>query len=141
MTRNRKILMNREREEFAKQDPIYVTIVGIGYSPLKQILMQTGTILRCEKEPDNKYDHEAIKVCLPIGEIGGYIANSINTVVRGTYSAGRLYDKMGEVNYVQVVGSNKECLLGILLGDSPENEVAWKNTILDSAEKIMKYSK
>ena len=48
------------------------------------------------KEPDNEYDKEAIKVEMPgIGHIG-YVANSPYTVVGESYSAGRLYDKIGD---------------------------------------------
>nr|WP_330368699.1 hypothetical protein [Lachnoanaerobaculum sp. MSX33] len=48
------------------------------------------------KETDNEYDKEAIKVELPgLGTIG-YVANSPYTVVGESYSAGRLYDKIGE---------------------------------------------
>lgn len=48
------------------------------------------------KEPDNEYDTEAIKVEMPgIGHIG-YVANSPYTVVGESYSAGRLYDKIGD---------------------------------------------
>ena len=48
------------------------------------------------KEPDNEYDKEAIKVEMPgIGHIG-YVAISPYTVVGESYSAGRLYDKIGD---------------------------------------------
>ena len=48
------------------------------------------------KETDNEYDKEAIKVELPgLGTVG-YVANSPYTVVGESYSAGRLYDKIGE---------------------------------------------
>ena len=48
------------------------------------------------KEPDNEYDKEAIKVEMPgIGQMG-YVANSPYTVVGESYSAGRLYDKIGD---------------------------------------------
>jgi hypothetical protein len=32
----------------------------------------------------------------------GYIANQWRTVARGTYSSGRLYDKVGEVSFAEV---------------------------------------
>lgn len=48
------------------------------------------------KEPDNEYDKEAIKVELEgLGHIG-YVANSPHTVTGESYSAGRLYDKIGD---------------------------------------------
>ena len=52
--------------------------------------------IRLEKEPDNKYDKEAIKVLLDgVGHIG-YVANSPWTVLGESYSAGRLYDRIGD---------------------------------------------
>ena len=48
------------------------------------------------KEPDNEYDKEAIKVELEgLGQVG-YVANSPYTVQGESYSAGRLYDKIGD---------------------------------------------
>lgn len=48
------------------------------------------------KEPDNEHDKEAIKVELPGLGLIGYVANSPYTVVGDSYSAGRLYDKIGD---------------------------------------------
>ena len=48
------------------------------------------------KEPDNEYDKEAIKVEMPGIGLIGYVANSLYTVVGESYSAGRLYDKIGD---------------------------------------------
>ena len=62
-----------------------------------------GTLLKLEKEPDNEYDAEAIKVTMPILETVGYVANSVNTVYAGTISAGRLYDRFDDYVYAYVV--------------------------------------
>lgn len=48
------------------------------------------------KEPDNDYDKEAIKVELEGLGLVGYVANSPSTVVGESYSAGRIYDKIGD---------------------------------------------
>ena len=48
------------------------------------------------KEPDNEYDREAIRVELEGLGLVGYVANSPYTVVGESYSAGRLYDKIGD---------------------------------------------
>lgn len=57
--------------------------------------LEKGMKVRLEKEPDNRHDHEAIKVLLDgVGHIG-YVANSPWTVIGESYSAGRLYDKIG----------------------------------------------
>jgi hypothetical protein len=52
--------------------------------------------VRLVKDPDNEYDSEAIKVELEgLGQIG-HVANSPYTVCGESYSAGRLYDKIGD---------------------------------------------
>ena len=59
--------------------------------------------IRLEKEPDNEYDKEAIKVtCEGLGKIG-YVANSSYTVMGESMSAGRVYDKIGDMAYAKVV--------------------------------------
>ena len=72
------------------------------------------------KEPDNEFDHEAIRVEVEgLGTVG-YVANSPYTLIGESYSAGRLYDKIGDnatgtVLYVLPKGVfcfvNEECLL------------------------------
>ena len=49
-----------------------------------------------EKEPDNDHDKEAIKVTMEGLGLVGYVANSTFTVLGESYSAGRLYDKIGD---------------------------------------------
>lgn len=49
-----------------------------------------------EKEPDNDHDREAIKVTMKGLGLVGYVANSTFTVLGESYSAGRLYDKIGD---------------------------------------------
>jgi hypothetical protein len=52
--------------------------------------------VRLVKEPDNEYDREAIRVELEgLGKVG-YVANSPYTVMGESYSAGRLYDSIGD---------------------------------------------
>lgn len=48
------------------------------------------------KEPDNEFDKEAIKVTMEGLGLIGYVANSPKTVLGESYSAGRLYDKIGD---------------------------------------------
>lgn len=56
-----------------------------------------------EKEKDNEYDTEAIVVKLEgLGKVG-YVANSPFTVLGESMSAGRLYDKIGEKAFGEVV--------------------------------------
>lgn len=91
----------------------YITITGINHYFGKEVF-QIGQKLFLFKEPNNKFDDEAIKVCaraitviksenengddiiikLPHFERVGYIANSTKTVYKGTMSSGRIYDKV-----------------------------------------------
>lgn len=82
----------------------YFTITGLRYRYGSDFL-KPGTKVRLCKDPDNKYDSEAI-VCEMegLGKIG-YVANSVSTVLGESSSAGRLYDKItddaeGEAVYI-----------------------------------------
>ena len=59
--------------------------------------------VRLEKDPDNEYDKEAIKVTYERSRKIGYVANSSYTVIGESMSAGRLYDKIGDTAYAKVV--------------------------------------
>ena len=61
-----------------------------------QDFLKKGMKVRLEKEPDNRYDHEAIKVLMDGVGLIGYVANSPWTVIGESFSAGRLYDKIGD---------------------------------------------
>lgn len=74
---------------------IYVTLTGTKYYHGKDFL-EPGMKLKLIKEPDNQYDNDAIRVELPgLGKIG-YLANSPNTVIGESLSAGRVYDHIGK---------------------------------------------
>ena len=74
---------------------IWFTIAGTHHY-LGDEFLEKGMKVRLEKEPDNKVDKEAIKVMMKgLGHIG-YVANSPYTVVGESWSAGRLYDKIGD---------------------------------------------
>ena len=74
---------------------IWFTLTGTNHY-LGQDFLEKGMKIRLEKEPDNRHDREAIKVLLDgVGHIG-YVANSPWTVIGESYSAGRLYDKIGD---------------------------------------------
>ena len=74
---------------------LYFTIAGTNHHYGKDFLEKDMKV-RLVKEPDNEYDKEAIKVELEGLGIIGYVANSPYTVIGESYSAGRLYDKIGE---------------------------------------------
>ena len=82
--------------------PMYFTITGTNYRYGLEIF-EKDMIVRLEKEPDNEVDKEAIKVELPGLGLVGYVANSPYTVQGESFSAGRLYDKIGDVAYGRVM--------------------------------------
>ena len=104
------------------ENSIYITITGgnnyFGKAPFK-----VGRIFKLEKEPDNLYDTEAIKVSHPLIGTIGYVANSIHTVYEGTHSAGRLYDKIDNIAYAEVMFITHSSAIARVL---PDNEVTDK---------------
>ncbi len=91
----------------------YFTITGTCFHH-GQDFFREGMKVRLEKEPDNKYDKEAIKVTMKgLGQVG-YVANSPRTVIGDSFSAGRLYDRIGDTakgKVVMVTGHGILCAL------------------------------
>lgn len=77
---------------------IYFTIAGTRHHYGSEF-MESGMEVKLVKEPDNEVDKEAIKVELEGLGLIGYVANSPYTIQGESMSAGRLYDKIGEVAY------------------------------------------
>ena len=76
-------------------EKIFFTITGT-FHRYGQAFFKPDMTVELVKEPDNEYDREAIKVNLEgMGQVG-YVANSPYTVMGESYSAGRLYDKIGD---------------------------------------------
>lgn len=74
---------------------VFITITGTNHY-LGDEFLKKGTRVTLIKDPDNKHDHEAIRVEMEgLGKIG-YVANSTYTVLGESFSAGRLYDKIGD---------------------------------------------
>lgn len=92
---------------------IYFTITGTQFR-FGQEFMEKDMPVRLEKEPDNEHDQEAIKVMMEgLGQVG-YVANSPRTVLGKSWSAGRLYDKIGntaEGTILYVLDSGVLCFL------------------------------
>lgn len=92
--------MKKER----KTENIYFTITGTNYR-FGTDFLEKDMKVTLEKDPENEYDKEAIKVVLEgLGQIG-WVANSVGTVLGESWSAGRIYDKIedtaeGTVLYV-----------------------------------------
>ena len=89
---------------------VYITITGT-YFYHGHDFIEKGMMLRLEKEKDCKVDNESVAVLLDgIGKIGN-VANSVRTVVGQSYSAGRLYDKIGDTAMAEVVYILPEAVL------------------------------
>lgn len=65
--------------------------------------LKPGMKLELKKESDNEYDREAIAVNIDGLSQVGYVANSPYTVIGESMSAGRLYDKIGDIAIGEVV--------------------------------------
>ena len=72
---------------------IYITVDHLP-DCVRVHVAEVGQELTLKKDTRNPYDDEAIKVFNKNGTDIGYVANSVETVARGTYSAGRIYDKI-----------------------------------------------
>ncbi len=78
-----------------EMEKIYFTIAGVNHYYGAEFFEKDMNV-KLVKEPDNEHDKEAIKVELEgLGKVG-YVANSPYTVLGDSYSAGRLYDKIGD---------------------------------------------
>ena len=93
---------------------IFITITGLnhylGSKPFK-----IGRIVKLVKDIDNPHDTKAIRVELPFIDTIGYVANSTNTVYAGTYSAGRLYETIGDYAYAQVMFITHSGVIAVVL--------------------------
>ncbi|MCF0226866.1 MAG: hypothetical protein HUK28_06145 [Methanobrevibacter sp.] len=80
---------------------MYITITAIhkfgGEKPFR-----VRNLLKLVKDKNNDHDDEAIAVEMRFAGKVGYVANSTKTVIRGTMSAGRVYDKLTDEDYAEV---------------------------------------
>ena len=84
-----------------KDNRIYFTVTGTCHRYGTEFI-EPGMEVQLRKEPDNEYDSEAISAEMEgMGQIG-YVANSTNTVVIGSMSAGRLYDKINDEYFAKI---------------------------------------
>ena len=111
----------------------YVSIVGFkNYFDKRPFAI--GTKLLCAKEPDNVYDSEAIKVTFPVLGTVGYIANSIQTKANGTFSAGRIYEQVGDKFIVEVAFSTHSTVIARVTGDNADSLPVPADLCLDGEE-------
>ena len=98
-------------------DKIYFTITGTRHY-FGHEFFETGMKVRLVKEPDNENDREAIRVEMPgLGKCG-YVANSAYTVEGESWSAGRIYDKIGEKAESEVLYKLPRCVICSLSEES-----------------------
>ena len=91
------------------------------YSPFRnhrfRKVFKIGSIIKLVKEPENDYDTEAIACEIKyIGKVG-YIANSTKTVIKGTMSAGRIYDKITDISFAEVKFIDEESVIAKILNE------------------------
>lgn len=107
----------KKKRRNMKVNHMYITITGLGHY-LGMRPYKVGRIVKLVKDKGNEYDESAIRVELPFLDVVGYVANSVNTVYAGTYSAGRLYDKIDDLAYAQVMFITHSSVIARVL--SPE---------------------
>jgi hypothetical protein len=99
-------------------------------------------IVKLVKEPDNKYDAEAIACEMRyFGKIG-YVSNSVQTVAKGTMSAGRLYDKISDEYFAKIKFITGEVAIAKVLSsdefisevENPESDVHYLSENLENME-------
>lgn len=90
---------------------VYFTLAGTKHY-FGSGFLEPGMKLKLKKEKDNDYDSEAILVQIEgLGKIG-YVANSPYTVIGESWSAGRIYDKIGDTASAEVVFVTSQGVLG-----------------------------
>ena len=116
------------KQEDYNMKNIFVTITGqnhyLGMKPYK-----VGRIVKLVKDVDNEYDDDAIAVKLPYIDTIGYVANSTSTVYQGTYSASRLYDKIGSSVLAEVMIITHSSVIARVLSKEEEREVKKKQSL------------
>ncbi len=116
---------------------VFITITGHGsYLGLKPY--KVGRVVKLVKEHDNEHDEDAIRVELPFIDTIGYVANSTNTVYKGTHSAGRLYDKMGEEIFAQIMFVTHSSAIALILPPDGEDSEDCESFEVDSEPRHIK---
>ena len=105
----------------------YITITGInhyyGHSAFKK-----GMKVKLVKEPDNKHDKEAIKVQTKSLDKVGYVANSSHTVLGNCMSAGRIYDKIGDITNAKVTDILPQGIVCKIKNKKDKKTISTENT-------------
>lgn len=89
-----------ESEEWIEKN-MHITLLGFSkFHGLKPFNLES--LIKLVKEPENKYDTEAIACEMRYFGKVGYVANSTNTVIKGTMSSGRVFDKIEDEYFAKV---------------------------------------
>ena len=96
-----------------KEDVVYITIDHIEEFGSYDCVNVKGE-LKLKKDRTNRFDDEAIAVFDKNGQMVGFVANSVHSVARGTYSAGRLYENMGDEIACRVMFKTEEIAIAVI---------------------------
>lgn len=95
---------------------IFITINHLDdFNGLSNI--KVGDTLTLKKDLDNPYDDEAIAVYNKDEVKVGYVANSVDTVARGTFSGGRIYEKINIDDKCCVMFIISECIIARIINE------------------------
>lgn len=75
---------------------------------------RVGDTLELRKDEDNPYDDEAIAAYLH-GSKCGFVANSVYSVARGTYSAGHIYSCIQDKSTCQIWFITEDLIIAKML--------------------------
>ena len=88
----------------------YITITGVSqYYDCAPF--DIGSYVLCRKDPENPHDADAICCIIPGLGVVGHVASSPLAVVRGTLSAGRIYEKTCKRFYARVCFVTKSAII------------------------------
>ena len=100
-------------------ETMFVTITGVNhYYGLKPF--KVGGILKLVKDKHNNFDGDAIEVKMPYIDTVGYVANSPNTTFKGTFSAGRVYDRIDDYCFARVMFITHSSVVALVLPEEAE---------------------
>ena len=105
------------------ENNIFITITGTKYY-YGMKAFEIGRIIKLVKETNNEYDQEAIRAELPFIDKVGYVANSANTVVKGTFSGGRIYDSFEKEVFAQVLFITHDSVICMLIYEDVDEKSA-----------------
>lgn len=93
---------------------MFITITGVEhYLGIESLTI--GQELLLKKEPDNRYDDESIKVETESGATCGHVANSVDSVARGSHSAGYVYNSINDCQKCKIAFILEEKIIAELI--------------------------